>query len=58
MLKTFDARLNELREKYTETDDREFYFRFLEAQSLREKFVNEQSRGRSNPRQSERRTED
>lgn len=58
MLKTFDERLHELREKYTQTDDREFYFRFLEAQSLREKFVNEQNRSRPGVKQDQRRTED
>ena len=58
MIETFDARLHELREKFTETGDREFYFRFLEAQSLREKFVNEQNRSRPGVKQDQRRTED
>jgi heme oxygenase len=58
MLNHLDERLDELRQKYRDTRDREFYFRFLEAQRLREIAVDEQIRREQSLKRSQRRTED
>lgn len=58
MISHLDERLDELRQKYRTTNEREFYFRFLEAQRLREIAVDEQIRREQSLKRSERRTED
>lgn len=58
MITHLDERLDELRKKYETTREREFYFRFLEAQRLREIAVDEQIRREQSLKRSERRTED
>lgn len=58
MIPHLDERLDELRQKYRTTNDREFYFRFLEAQRLREIAVDEQIRREQDSQRRQRRTED
>ena len=58
MITHLDERLDELRQKYRTTNDREFYFRFLEAQRLREIAVDEQIRREQDSQRRQRRTED
>ncbi len=58
MINQLDERLNELRKQYENTREREFYFRFLEAQRLREVFVNEQIRREQGTQRSTRGSED
>jgi len=58
MITHLDERLDELRQKYRTTNDREFYFRFLEAQRLREIAVDEQIRREQDSQRRKRRTED
>ncbi len=58
MIKTLDERLDELRKQYETTREREFYFRFLEAQRLREVFVHEQIRREQGTQRSTRGSED
>lgn len=58
MIKTLDERLDELRKQYENTREREFYFRFLEAQRLREIVVNEQIRREQGTQRSTRGSED
>ncbi len=58
MISHLDERLDELRNKYRTTSEREYYFRFLEAQRLREVFVDEQIRREQDSQRSKRRTED
>lgn len=58
MISHLDERLDELRQKYETTREREFYFRFLEAQRVREIALDEQIRREQNLKRSERRTED
>jgi hypothetical protein len=58
MINQLDERLNELRKQYETTREREFYFRFLEAQRLREVFVHEQIRREQGTKRSTRGSED
>jgi hypothetical protein len=58
MITHLDERLDELRKKYETTREREFYFRFLEAQRLREIAVDEQIRREQDSQRRQRRTED
>lgn len=58
MLNHLDERLDELRQKYRDTRDREFYYRFLEAQRLREIAVDEQIRREQDSQRRKGRTED
>ena len=58
MITHLDERLDELRKKYETTREREFYFRFLEAQRLREIAVDEQIRREQDSQRRKRRTED
>lgn len=58
MIPHLDERLDELRKKYETTREREFYFRFLEAQRLREIAVDEQIRREQDSQRRQRRTED
>lgn len=58
MITHLDERLDELRQKYETTREREFYFRFLEAQRLREIAVDEQIRREQDSQRRQRRTED
>jgi hypothetical protein len=58
MLDHIDERLHDLRKKYESTRDREFYYRFLEAQRLREVFVDDQIRREQDSQRRQRRTED
>ena len=58
MINQLDERLNELRKQYETTREREFYFRFLEAQRLREIVVNEQIRREQGAKRSTRGSED
>jgi hypothetical protein len=58
MINQLDERLNELRKQYENTREREFYFRFLEAQRLREIVVNEQIRREQGTQRSTRGSED
>ena len=58
MITHLDERLDELRQKYRTTNEREFYFRFLEAQRLREIAVDEQIRREQDSQRRQRRTED
>ena len=58
MLNHLDERLDELRKKYDTTREREFYWRFLEAQRLREVFVDDQIRREQDSQRRQRRTED
>jgi len=58
MINQLDERLNELRKQYETTQEREFYFRFLEAQRVREVFVNEQIRSEQAAKSGSRRSED
>jgi len=58
MISHLDERLDELRKKYETTREREFYFRFLEAQRLREIAVDEQIRREQDSQRRQRRTED
>ena len=58
MIKTLDERLDELRKQYETTREREFYFRFMEAQRLREVFVHEQIRREQGAKRSTRGSED
>ncbi len=58
MISHLDERLDELRKKYETTREREFYFRFLEAQRLREIAVDEQIRREQDSQRRQRRSED
>jgi hypothetical protein len=58
MINQLDERLNELRKQYETTREREFYFRFLEAQRLREIVVHEQIRREQGAKRSTRGSED
>lgn len=58
MISHLDERLDELRQKYETTREREFYFRFLEAQRLREIAVDEQIRREQDSQRRQRRSED
>ena len=58
MITHLDERLDELRQKYRTTNEREFYFRFLEAQRLREIAVDEQIRREQDSQRRQRRSED
>lgn len=58
MISHLDERLDELRQKYRTTNEREFYFRFLEAQRLREIAVDEQIRREQDSQRRQGRTED
>ena len=58
MLNHLDERLDELRKKYDTTREREFYWRFLEAQRIREVFVDDQIRREQDSQRRQRRTED
>jgi hypothetical protein len=58
MISQLDERLDELRKKYESTREREFYYRFLEAQRLREVFVDDQIRREQDIKRGQRRTED
>lgn len=58
MIQTLDERLDDLRKKYETTREREFYWRFLEAQRLREVFVDDQIRREQDSQRRQRRTED
>lgn len=58
MLNQLDERLDELRQKYRDTREEEFYYRFLEAQRLREIAVNEQIRREQDSPRRTGRTED
>ena len=58
MITHLDERLDELRQKYETTREREFYFRFLEAQRLREIAVDEQIRREQDSQRRQRRSED
>lgn len=58
MITHLDERLDELRKKYETTREREFYFRFLEAQRLREIAVDEQIRREQDSQRRQRRSED
>ena len=58
MINQLDERLDELRQKYRTTNEREFYFRFLEAQRIREVAVNDQIRREQDSRRSKRGSED
>ena len=58
MINQLDERLNELRKQYETTREREFYFRFLEAQRIREIAVDEQIRSEQGAKSGSRRSED
>ena len=58
MIQQLTERIDELRKKYETTREREFYFRFLEAQRIREVAVNEQIRRDQDSRRSPRGSED
>ena len=58
MIPQLDERLDELRQKYKDSGDSEYLYRYLEAQHIREVAVNEQIRREQDSRRSPRGSED